>query len=63
MSYKWKGALWRLARVLLYGGLAYLVQYLTAHLAGYNIPDLYLPLITAALTAADKWIREQLAEL
>jgi hypothetical protein len=63
MSYKWKGALWRLARVLGYGIALYVIQVLLENQAGLDIPAVYLPIVTAVLNAADKWIRERKAEL
>ena len=63
MTYTWKGALYRLARALFYGAVAYGVEFVTANLSGYNIPDIYIPAITAVLMSIDKWVREKKAEL
>ena len=63
MSYTWKGAIWRLARALVYGAVAFGVEFVTDNLTGYNIPVGYMPVITAILMALDKWVREKKAEI
>jgi len=59
MSIAWKTALWRFARVFVFGGMVSLVAYMSGHLGEYKFPAVLLPVLTALLSALDKWVREQ----
>jgi hypothetical protein len=61
MNIATKTAIYRFLRVLMYGALASGVAWLLAN-TGVFIPHGYewlIPGVTAALTAIDKWVREQ----
>jgi|GEM_PF-2071823 len=63
MSIALKTALWRFARVFIFGGAVSLLAYLSGHLDDYRVPAVLLPLATALLTALDKWVRERFKEV
>ena len=62
MSIAVKTALWRFARVFVFGGAVSLVAHVSGHLNDYPVPAVLLPVATALLSALDKWVREQFKE-
>lgn len=62
MSIPVKTALLRFVRVFAFGGAVALLAYLSGHMDDWHVPTIYMPIVTAALAALDKLIREQFKE-
>ena len=60
MNYKAKAVFWRFMRVGVAAGVVAVVQTALKDTASIITNPVFVPIVTAALVALDKWIREEL---